>query len=120
MASLRDLLSARPFLFTNTDVPDRPGIYIIYDGGGHPCYVGQSRNLKRRLLVDHRTGNSKSSTFRRKLSKIKQIDSEPALTSYIQEKCNIRFLELESERERLELEHFAMALLSPVLNAHAS
>jgi excinuclease UvrABC nuclease subunit len=120
MASLRRLLSARPFTFTSVEVPERPGIYVIYDGGGRPCYVGQSRNLRRRLLVDHRVGNGKSSIFRRKLSLIKHFETEIAVTSYIREECAFRFLELESERERRELEHFATALLSPVLNCLAA
>ena len=120
MASLRCLLNARPLAFTSVEVPERPGIYVIYDGGGSPCYVGQSRNLRRRLLVDHRKGNGKSSIFRRKLSLIKRFETEIAVTSYICEECAFRFLELESERERRELEHFATALLSPVLNCLAA
>jgi len=116
-SSLGDLMSAQACPFTGTDVPDCPGIYIIYDGGGLPCYVGQSRNLRRRLLVDHRAGNCKSSIFRRKLARMKRLDSELAVTFYIREECAFRFLEVESERERLEIEHFAVALLSPVLNA---
>jgi len=120
MASLRCLLSARPFPFTGAEVPERPGIYVIYDGGGYAYYVGQSKNLRRRLLVDHRKGNGKSSIFRRKLSLIKRFESEVTVTSYIREECAFRFLELESERERRELEHFATALLSPVLNCLAA
>ena len=119
MASLRCLLSARPFTFAGAEVPERPGIYVIY-GGGYPYYVGQSKNLRRRLLVDHQKGNGKSSIFRRKLSLIKRFESEVTVTSYIREECAFRFLELESERERRELEHFATALLSPVLNCLAA
>lgn len=120
MASLRHLLSAAPFSFVNADIPERPGIYVIHDGAGQAYYVGQSRNLRRRLLIDHRKGNGKSNIFRRKLAHLEHLDSEPAVTSYIVEKCSIRFLELDSEGDRLELEHFATALLSPVLNAPAS
>jgi len=113
MASLRCLLSARPFAFTGAEVPERPGIYVIYDGGGYPYCVGQSKNLRRRLLVDHQKGNGKSSIFRRKLSLLKRFESEVTVTSYIREECAFRFLELESERERRELEHFATALWRP-------
>lgn len=117
MTSLRGLLSAHPSFFTSSDIPERAGIYIIFDGdGGRPYYIGQSRNLRRRLLIDHRRGNGKSSIFRRKLASLKRLDDEPAVTLYILEKCSIRFLELESEWERLELEHFATAILSPLLN----
>jgi len=117
MTSLRGLLSAHTSFFTSSDIPDRAGIYIIFDGDGEcPYYIGQSRNLRRRLLIDHRRGNGKSSIFRRKLASLKRLDDEPAVTLYILEKCSIRFLELESEWERLELEHFATALLAPLLN----
>jgi excinuclease UvrABC nuclease subunit len=117
MGSLRGLLSARPSSFSGNNIPERAGIYIIFDGNGECAYyIGQSRNLRRRLLVDHRRGNGKSSIFRRKLAHLKHLDDEPAVTLYIVEKCSIRFLELESEEERLELEHFATALLAPLLN----
>jgi len=119
MRSLCSLLSSTPSSFANADIPERPGIYVIYGGAGQPYYIGQSSNLRLLLLVDHRKGNGKSSIFRRKLARIKQLESEPAVTSFIIEKCSLRFLELESEWERLKLEHFATAILSPVLNAPA-
>jgi|GEM_PF-4829690 hypothetical protein len=36
------------------------------------------------------------------------------------ERCSVRFMEVDSDGERLEMEHFATALLSPVLNTPAS
>jgi excinuclease UvrABC nuclease subunit len=120
MASLCHLLRSASLSFANAEIPERPGIYVNYDGSRQPYYVGQSRNLRRRLLIDHRRGNGKANIFRRKLAHLKCVESEPAVTLYILEKCSIRFLELESEGERLKLEHFATAILSPVLNSPAS
>jgi len=119
MRSLSRLLRSPLSSFDDTCIPEQPGIYIIFDRAGQPCYIGQSGNLRRRLLVDHRKGNGKSNVFRRKLARLKRLDSEPAITSYIVENCSLRFLEVESEWERLELEHFATAILAPVLNAPA-
>jgi excinuclease UvrABC nuclease subunit len=116
LASLYQLLVSHPLTFDSPNVPELAGIYAIYDGGEYPCYIGQSRNLRRRLLVDHRKGNGKSSIFRRKLSRVRRLEDELAVTAYICQKCAFRILQLESERERLRLEHFATALLSPVLN----
>jgi len=117
MRSLSHLLDSTPFSFLNADIPDRPGIYVISDLTGRTFYIGQSGNLRRRLLVDHRKGNGKSSIFRRKLARLKRLDTEPAITSYIMESCTVRLLEIDSEWGRLEMEHFATAILSPVLNA---
>jgi hypothetical protein len=119
MRSLSRLLGSWPSSFADAEVPERPGIYVIFDGSGQPCYVGQSGNLRRRLLIDHRKGNGKANVFRRKLAHLKRLDSEPAITSYIVENCSLRFLEVDSEWERLEIEHFATAILAPVLNAPA-
>ena len=119
MAALCHLLRSSPFSFASADIPDRPGVYVICDVTGRPYYIGQSRNLRRRLLVDHRKGNGKSNVFRRKLARIKRFDSEPATTAYIMENCTVRLLEIDSEWGRLEMEHFATAILSPVLNAPA-
>jgi hypothetical protein len=119
MRSLSHLLGSAPSSFANADIPERPGIYVIFDCAGQPCYIGQSGNLRRRLLIDHRKGNGKANIFRRKLARLKRLDSEPAVTAYIVENCSLRFLELESEWERLGMEHFATAILAPVLNAPA-
>jgi excinuclease UvrABC nuclease subunit len=120
MASLHRLLRSDSLSFAHADIPPRPGIYVIYDGSERPYYVGQSRNLRRRLLVDHRRGNGKANIFRRKLAMLERLEGEPAVTLYITERCSIRFMEVDSDGERLEMEHFATALLSPVLNTRAS
>jgi hypothetical protein len=120
MALLYRLLRSDSFSFANADIPPRPGVYVIYDGSECPYYVGQSRNLRRRLLVDHRRGNGEANVFRRKLARLKRLESEPAVTLYIVERCSVRFMEVDSDGERLEMEHFATAILSPVLNTRAS
>jgi hypothetical protein len=48
--------------------------------------------------------------------RIRRLEDELAVTAYICQRCAFRILQLEFEQDRLRLEHFATALLSPVLN----
>lgn len=71
---LKTFLSSETYGFSSikpSDVPDEPGVYLIREvGNGNSIvvYIGQTSNLQRRLLANHRSGNRRASTFRRKLS----------------------------------------------------
>jgi hypothetical protein len=43
MALLYRLLRSDSLSFADADIPERPGVYVIYDGSERPYYVGQSR-----------------------------------------------------------------------------
>jgi len=41
---------------------------------------------------------------------------ERSVTEYLTEHCLVQFLEIEDERERNWLEHYAIAVLRPIYN----
>lgn len=102
---------------TSKDVPKASGVYVIYDKRTDLIiYAGRTRNLKRRLLGDHKSGNVKGSQFRKALGRNFVLKSEDEITHYILKNCSFQFFPLEEFEEIVRLEHFTIAVLGPILN----
>ena len=102
---------------TAKQVPAASGVYMIYDN--HPkqlVYAGRSRNLRIRLLQQHKRGNIEGSQFRKALGQKHNLNNEMKISEYISSNCSFQFLAIESFEERLRLEHFITAILAPTLN----
>ena len=97
-------------------VPLQPGVYAIYHKtGSHLLYIGESKHLRRRIFGEHLTGDKIASAFRRNLSDWEKLDSEEDISAYISDKCEFQFKQcVEAAAKRLE--HFAIAILQPLLN----
>ncbi|TRZ49409.1 MAG: hypothetical protein D4S01_08665 [Dehalococcoidia bacterium] len=68
------------------------------------------------MLGDHKSGNVRGSQFRKALGRNVDLKSEDEITSYILKNCSFQFLPLEEFEEIVRLEHFALAVLGPILN----
>lgn len=102
---------------SSEDVLREPGVYVIYDERLEKIiYVGRTRNLRRRLLGNHRRGNIKGSQFRKALGNNFALKPEAEITEYILKNCSFRFMVVSSSEERIRLEHFSTAVLAPLLN----
>jgi hypothetical protein len=117
---MKKLLAKPRYSFADAssqDVPKASGVYVITDKRMDAIiYAGRTKNLRRRLLGDHRRGNIKRSQFRKALGRNFDLKSEGEITSYILENCSFQFLPLEEFEEIVRLEHFALAVLGPILN----
>ena len=99
------------------DVLREPGVYVIYDERLEKIiYVGRTRNLRRRLLGNHKRGNIKGSQFRKALGNNFGLKPEAEITEYILKNCSFRFMVVKSFEEMIRLEHFSTAVLAPLLN----
>jgi hypothetical protein len=130
---LQKMLSAKRYEFRKPqrEVPKTRGVYIIYDTTSI-LYVGRTKNLRRRLLTDHlgkETDNNDRSRFRRALKKRLSENSrfrvamkkdfgltEEEIGDYIKNSCAFSFLEIEDSEREVRFEHFATAILGPILN----
>jgi hypothetical protein len=115
---VKELLASKSLSFKNAtsrDVPDKPGVYVIFDEHDKIIYIGRTRNLRRRLLRDHKRGDIKGSQFRKALMQNYNLTSEAQINSYV-DQCTFKFKEIEDSEERIRLEHFAIAILAPTLN----
>jgi excinuclease UvrABC nuclease subunit len=118
VGKVKELLNSKSLSFKNvasSEVPDRPGVYAIFDERGRVIYVGRTRNLRRRLLRDHKRGNVRGSQFRKALMQNYGLTDEEQINSYV-DQFTFKFKEVDDPEERIRLEHFATAVLAPKLN----
>ena len=117
---LRQILNQPIYKFatvTSRRVPKESGVYLINnDSSKQIIYAGRSKNLRTRLLQQHRKGNVRGSQFRKALGQKHNLSSETDISAYIRDNCSFQFLPAESFEEMVRLEHFVTAILAPVLN----
>jgi excinuclease UvrABC nuclease subunit len=119
VSKVKKLLAIEAFNFrdlSSVHVPDKAGVYVIFNEHNEIIYIGRTMNLRRRLLGNHRSGNVKGSQFRRALMQNYGFKNEKEISNYIRQKCAFKFMEIEDSAERIRLEHFATAILAPTLN----
>lgn len=97
--------------------PTSLGVYVICDKRTkRVIYAGRSRNLRRRLLGDHRRGNVEGSQFRKAFGRSMGTTDEKEISKNIRQNCTYGYLPIENFEEAVRFEHFIIALLGPVLN----
>lgn len=102
---------------SSNEVPRSSGVYAIYDNKmDRIIYVGRTKNLRRRLLGDHKRGNVKGSQFRKALGRQLALRTENKITLYISENCSFQFIQIQDFEEMVRLEHFTTAVMAPNLN----
>lgn len=120
LEKMNKLLSKPKYDFSKAsfkDVPKEPGVYAIYDTELKAIiYIGRTGNLRRRLLRNHKSGNVRGSQFRKALGHHFNLRSEDQITRYILDNCNFQYVVIKQFEEMIRLEHFATAILAPVLN----
>ncbi len=106
-------------------MPKKSGDYLISSASDSSIvYIGTSGNLNRRILSQHKAGNIGGSNFRRTVAihflhdsaKITSPELEARISKYILQHFSFQFLLIDDYLERIKFEHFATAILSPVLN----
>lgn len=88
-------------------LPEKPGVYVVFDASGAVAYVGDSGNLKQRWRDGH------MNDYRRK----SQTSKPYKLASQIEEGCTIKFIETESIETAAALEAYWIKTEKPPVNA---
>lgn len=102
---------------SSRDVPEKPGVYLIYDKRVKAIiYAGRTKSLRRRLLSNHKRGNVEGSQFRKALKQDLALKSEKEITTYLLKNCSFRFIVINEFEEIVRLEHFITAVVAPNLN----
>ena len=117
---LKSVLNQPTYRFatvSSTRIPAESGVYVIYDESSKKViYAGRSKNLRIRLLQQHKQGNIGGSQFRKALGQKYNLGSEAEISAYIRDNCSFQFLPVESFEEMVRLEHFITAIMAPILN----
>ena len=118
--TMTELLSQPQHAFATVasdEIPATSGVYVISDETvNRIVYVGRTKNLRRRLLGDHKRGNVEGSQFRKALGRHLELQSEHEISSHIREHCHVQYLEMREFEDTIRLEHFTTAVVAPVLN----
>jgi len=102
---------------TRQEVPADSGVYAIHENKLDTIiYVGRTKNLRRRLLGDHKRGNIEGSQFRKAIKRYFSLETEDEISNHISKNCTFQFLVIEENEDMIRLEHFATAILAPILN----
>lgn len=121
MDKLNKLLAKTDYSFDElppvSDLPRSLGVYVICDKRSKEViYAGRSKNLRRRLLGDHRRGNIDGSQFRKALGRSIGTTDEEEISENIRQNCTYGFLTIKNFEDAVRLEHFITAIAGPVLN----
>jgi hypothetical protein len=117
---LNKLLAKTGYSFdevSSSDLPRSLGVYVICDKRTKQIiYAGRSKNLRRRLLSDHRRGNIDGSQFRKAYGRSMGTTDEKEISENIQQNCTYGYLQIEKFEDAVRFEHFITAILGPILN----
>lgn len=98
------------------EVPDAPGVYLIWNRASELVYVGETANLRERMKDICRTCNH---TCRRKVGRVEfgatiepatrrfDAEAEARVTAYFKDELKVAFAEVNMGRK--ELEHYLLA-----------
>ena len=82
---LEQVLNQPVFRFatvTSKRVPKESGVYLIHDDSSKQIiYAGRSKNLRTRLLQQHKKGNVRGSQFRKALGQKHNLTSEVEISA---------------------------------------
>jgi excinuclease UvrABC nuclease subunit len=119
---LQELVDAPVIAFINlksSTLPTKPGVYRIFETNDElptTIYVGESENLSNRIYGNHLMGNTEASTLKRKLVKSGKYTNSEAVRAYLRQECSLQYVVLLNHKEKILFEHFAIAMLEPLLN----
>ncbi len=100
-------------------LPANGGIYRICDTSANPpleIYIGISDNLRRRIYSNHFRGSEDNSTLTRKLINGGHFENAVEVHGFLANNCAAQYIEIEDERLRCFVEHYAVAILQPLHN----
>lgn len=87
------------------NVPDKPGVYVVYDKVGEAVYIGDSTQLKRRWKNGHLQSNSSDSAGK-----------SYKLYKEFEEGCTVRFVNMDSEATAAAVEAHLISEVKPRVN----
>jgi excinuclease UvrABC nuclease subunit len=94
------------------DVPQVPGIYLIYEGD-EPIYLGSSVNIRRRVFSQLFRNRSDYFAYEMVDQRFHSVDK---LQEYLTSRCTVQWLVTHGEDEAHWLERFVAGVLRPIYN----
>ncbi len=97
-------------------LPALSGIYAIFNKESNVAlYVGESKNIQKRVSEDLFQGNESRHTLKRKIMKDLSLETLSNAKDFLRKDCSVRFLQVEGLK-RKAIEHFLISILKPRWN----
>ena len=79
--------------FNKSTISSDGGVYLIYGDRGRAIYVGKARNLQRRILMDHYSGEKRDTTsaFRRSVHERHGVPFGRDMRQWILKHCHFAY-----------------------------
>ncbi len=91
---------------STSQLPEKPGVYVVYDTSGKLVYIGDSTNMRQRWqdghLNDHRNGNKKGEPYK--------------LSEQLEAGCKVKFVTMDSAETAAALEAHLIKTENPPIN----
>ena len=115
---LIEIISAKEHSFSERKIPKSPGIYLILKKDTNDVvYIGETENLRKRIVDNLISGDKQAHTLRKKLAKTYNLKTEKEITDFLKENFTFKFIETNIEpKERKSVEHFLIAVINPLFN----
>ncbi|RMG36536.1 MAG: hypothetical protein D6732_08115 [Methanobacteriota archaeon] len=88
-------------------VPKKPGVYVVYDKKGEPCYVGDSGNIRNRWYAGHLNEHKQ---------KLKQGEAYKLATE-LEDGCTVKYIKCESVETAAAIEAHLIRIAKPRVNS---
>ena len=102
-----------------SSLPATAGVYRILETNAlfpDTVYVGETESFRDRIYGSHLMGNVRVSTLKKKLVRSGRYPNAAGVKAYLRHDCCLQFIAVSSERDRMRLEHFVVAMLGPYFN----
>jgi excinuclease UvrABC nuclease subunit len=115
---LIEIIGAKEHSFSERKIPKSPGIYLIIKKDTNDIiYVGETENLRQRIVDNLISGDKQAHILRKKLAKTYNLKTENEITDFLKENFAFKFKETNIEpKERKAVEHFLIAVINPLFN----
>jgi hypothetical protein len=115
---LIEIIGEKEHSFSERKIPKSPGIYLIIKKDTNDIiYVGETENLRQRIVDNLISGDRQAHTLRKKLAKTYNLKTENEITDFLKENFAFKFKETNIEpKERKAVEHFLIAVINPLFN----
>lgn len=102
--------NGQPDVDLKAAMPDKPGVYVVFDKDNKPVYVGDSANIRARWRSGH-------------LNEFRQGEKEGSdaykLAAEMKEGCTVRFIETESKETAAAIEAHLIATNKETLSVNS-
>ncbi|WP_038913288.1 GIY-YIG nuclease family protein [Dickeya zeae] len=89
------------------DIPETPGIYVVFDKQGEARYIGDAKNIKSRWYAGHLNENKQC----------QRQGKSYKLASEFEEGCTVRFISLDSVETAAAIEAHILKTERPPINS---